>query len=177
MMLTPAMTASSTSAPPVINWKALATHVSPAASLDLFPLPEATTTGLVLRLVRICGACDSAATDGLASAPIPETVMKVLRLIRWFMFSSSPGPGPPVLVAPAAPGNLARDGAMGNSVRRVAALLSWRIRKEKGRLATLPTAPTTDSHSNFSRRRTRHGRPALKRTSACCRDPLRAHPL
>src|SRR5215467_2486129 len=54
---TPATSASSTSAPPVIIVKALATHVTPSASFDRLPLLDATTHGLTLLGVIIVGAC------------------------------------------------------------------------------------------------------------------------
>src|SRR6185436_4473669 len=56
-------------------------QVSPAASFDLFPFLEDTTTGLTPRRVWTCGPSAISATAGPASAPIAETVMKVLRLI------------------------------------------------------------------------------------------------
>src|SRR6476619_7716686 len=56
-MDTPATSASSTSAPEVIILKALATQVTPSASLDRLPFPEATTQGLTLFGVIMVGPC------------------------------------------------------------------------------------------------------------------------
>src|SRR5438093_10613412 len=54
-IVTPATSASSTSAPSVIILNALATHVTPSASFDRLPLDEATTHGLTLFGVMITG--------------------------------------------------------------------------------------------------------------------------
>src|SRR5689334_25422255 len=53
---TPATSASSTSAPPVIILNAFATQVTPSASFDRLPLDEATTQGLTLFGVITVGA-------------------------------------------------------------------------------------------------------------------------
>src|SRR5262245_45393883 len=80
-MLTPAMSASRTSVPAVINWNALATHVNPSASFDLFPFRDATTSGFGPRWLGNVGDWASVATAGLNNVPTPDTATNVLRLI------------------------------------------------------------------------------------------------
>src|SRR5262249_1685809 len=62
-MLTPAVSASSTSDPAVIIWKALSTQVAGPPFLKRFPLAEGMTTGLIV-LVMAASACP----DSLESA-------------------------------------------------------------------------------------------------------------
>src|SRR5437899_3204291 len=91
-MFTPAITASSTSAPAVIILNALATQVSPSSSLDLLPFADETTTGLVARFVKIRGASPAAAksvgatgTSLATSAPTPAAATNSLRLTLFFI--------------------------------------------------------------------------------------------
>ena len=68
-MLTPAITASSTSAPRVISANAVSMQVLSPPFLKLWPLPEAITTGLTRFLVIIVGACPKAGPAAAAASP------------------------------------------------------------------------------------------------------------
>src|SRR5882762_10365293 len=83
-MFTPAMTASSTSAPAVIILKALATQVSPSSSLDLLPLAEEITTGFARRFVRMRGASPTAARSSGAMGTSRPTMATNLRRLSLF---------------------------------------------------------------------------------------------
>src|SRR6266700_848385 len=73
-MFTPAIRASSTSAPSVINWKAFSTQVCVPPFLNLLPLFEATTTGFTLFGVIIVGACPRS-VFGIAAAAAAAAVV------------------------------------------------------------------------------------------------------
>jgi hypothetical protein len=64
-MFTPATSASRTSDPPVIIWNAFSTHVCEPPFLNLWPLLDATTSGLTLLGVITVGAW---AKSGFAAA-------------------------------------------------------------------------------------------------------------
>src|SRR5438270_5117856 len=84
-MFTPAIKASSTSAPScVIIVNAFWTHVMSPPFLNLFPLAEATTTGLtVLELITV-GACPKSAR-GVTARVKPPTALDCMKR-RLFMF-------------------------------------------------------------------------------------------
>ena len=73
-MLTPAIRASSTSAPPVIIANAVSTQVLLPPFLNLLPLFEETTTGLTLFGVIIVGAWPKRVL-GIAAAAAPAAAV------------------------------------------------------------------------------------------------------
>src|SRR6188474_603811 len=87
-METPATSASSTSAPPVIILNALATQVTPSASLDRLPFPDATTHGLTLFGVIIVGACPKRGFAAAAAAT-PAAAVDRTKSRRFGFFMST----------------------------------------------------------------------------------------
>src|SRR5947209_15697790 len=89
-MLTPAIKASSTSAPPcVIIVNAFCTHVMSPPFLNLFPLAEATTTGLTDFELITVGACPKSARGVTARVKPPATLDCMKR--RLFMTPAKHG--------------------------------------------------------------------------------------
>src|SRR5919198_855025 len=81
-MVTPAITASSTSSPRVIRRKASSTAVRGPPLRYSYPLAEATTTGRVARRVSTVGPCSEGAGAPAAQSPAaPVRMTKPLRLI------------------------------------------------------------------------------------------------
>src|SRR5436189_5712260 len=72
-MLTPAIRASRTSAPPVIIWNAFATQVWLPPFVNLLPLADEMTTGLTLFGVMTVGACPK--RDFGVAATTPATAV------------------------------------------------------------------------------------------------------
>src|SRR3954468_8937466 len=85
-MLTPATRASRTSAPPVIIAKAVSTQVFAPPFLNLWPLLEATTTGLTLFGVIMVGPCPKTAV-GTAAAAAPAAAVVWTNSRRFIFFT------------------------------------------------------------------------------------------
>ena len=94
-MLTPATSASRTSAPSVIILKARATQVTPLSSLDRLPLAEATTHGLTPFLITVgpwpelVEGCPKSGFVAAAAAT-PAAVVVRTNSRRFSFFMSSP---------------------------------------------------------------------------------------
>src|SRR4051812_31825953 len=95
-MFTPAISASSTSAPAAIILNALATQVRPSPSFHWLPLPEATTTGLTAPFVSTCAKAGDVteATVDAAKAPAAAAAVTTsrrlgVRFVRGFMVRQS----------------------------------------------------------------------------------------
>src|SRR4029450_6526089 len=96
-MDTPATSASRTSAPEVIILKAFATQVTPSASFDRLPFPEATTHGLTLLGAITVGPCPepvegacpkSGFVAATAATPAAVVVRTKSRRFGFFMSTS-----------------------------------------------------------------------------------------
>src|SRR5436190_16867325 len=93
-MLTPAISASSTSEPPVIIWNALATQVWFPPLVNLLPLAEEMTTGLTLFGVITVGPCPELVegrpnTDFGVTATTPATAVVRTKSRRFSLFIKS----------------------------------------------------------------------------------------
>ena len=99
-MLTPAMSASSTSEPLVIMPNAFSTQVTGPPFLNRCPLPEATTIGLTDFGVIIVGAWANAERAAADASPAAVPVLtNSRRLILLAIVSLLPGPATPDLVS------------------------------------------------------------------------------
>ena len=82
-MFTPAMSASSTSAPSVIIVQALWTQVISPPFLNLFPFADEITTGLLDLELIIFGLCARSEVEALAASVAPIVVRTKSRRFMW----------------------------------------------------------------------------------------------
>jgi hypothetical protein len=84
-MLTPATSASSTSAPSVIILKARSTQVTPCSSFERLPLEEATTHGLLPPVLTAAGLSEERLGAAAAATPAAVVVRTKSRRFSFFI--------------------------------------------------------------------------------------------